>query len=586
MEFELLGRKFNVSDGQRNYIKIFNYYNDMANRAIKGFNADVANKLKENYNENALNFYYDKYVTETRKYLSQFGVYTLSESEIWEGFVSDRRGRTELMIECDKAEVEIGEDIPDELESTDERTWYFLKTWITMFNSGYFNTAIRIDIMSLCDFATEYLSENKYIDITPIYAGESQKAEAIYENLLSGNIPFSERENLVFSLIEMDYSEEKYYRYIFGNYPQAKFEIAEITKYLGFDISDIIENDLKNTYDFKSLKNEEDALKMMSDLKTTLEKYGMSDSPVKRELNKILVEYDIKARTYDGEVYATRILRAQAEKDDLALVELVGKVCQKSKPECNELISQIKNDQYTPKIAQKHIEKLKARIRTIDKENLEKIVSDISSKNEEECNAIKNDIVAYDTTEKIKEPFVLQVEKRICDIWEEEDFNEFSNLFLQTRVSDYFNINKNIEYIREKGRTETKEKFVNAFVKLNDEDVTSAAKYVMSKDGGFFSSIFNAGKKETYEILTLNERVIHPAINDAISRIRAEKEANKGKGLFGAFSKIKAEVQNVTTNTPIAQAKNTTGGFKFCTECGTKISEDAIFCSKCGAKQE
>ena len=108
----------------------------------------------------------------------------------------------------------------------------------------------------------------------------------------------------------------------------------------------------------------------------------------------------------------------------------------------------------------------------------------------------------------------------------------------------------------------------------------------MSKDGGFFSSIFNAGKKETYEILTLNERVIHPAINDAISRIRAEKEANKGKGLFGAFSKIKAEVQNVTTNTPIAQAKNTTGGFKFCTECGTKIAEDAIFCSKCGAKQE
>lgn len=589
MEFKVLGEKIIISEGQKNYFKIFSDFVEIADSAKRGFNAKVANRLKSTNEDNYLNYYYLEYVEKTKKYISRYGIYTVSDDEIWTGLKGEFNSRTYLDREYYETEQKIRSEMLSRAVRHEGDFSYFEldERMDNLADSEYFDIAIYNDVMKLFNFTMEYLRKNQVANIEPAYAEEANEAAAIYDNLLEGNVPFSEKEKLAISLIQLDFSEEEYYEYIFQEYPQSRYEIVQITNYLGIDMSDLIEADITSRYNLKSISSEEDAIGMMSDLKLTLEKYGVNDSSVKRELNKILVEYDIKARTYDGEVYATRILRAQAEKDDLALVELVGKIYQKNKTECNDLIIQIKHEQYTPKIAQKHIENLKARICTIDKENLEKMVSAIDGKNEEECNSIKKEITDYDTSDKIKEPFILQVEKRICDIWEEEDFNEFSMLFMQTRVSDYFNINKNIEYIREKGRTETKEKFIHAFLKLNEEDVTSAAKYVISKDGGMLASLFNMGKKDIYETLTLNERIMHPGINEAVERVRAEKEANKGKGLFGAFSKIKAGVQSATT-APVASTaqSSTTTGFKFCTECGNKIAENSKFCPNCGSKQD
>ncbi len=589
VEFEVLGKKIIISEGQKNYFKIFSDFVEIADSAKRGFNAKVANRLKSTNEDNYLNYYYLEYVEKTKKYISRYGIYTVSDDEIWTGLKGEFNSRTYLDREYYETEQKIRSEMLSRAVRHEGDFSYFEldERMDNLADSEYFDIAIYNDVMRLFNFTMEYLRKNQVANIEPAYAEEANEAAAIYDNLLEGNVPFSEKEKLAISLIQLDFSEEEYYEYIFQEYPQSRYEIVQITNYLGIDMSDLIEADITSRYNLKSISSEEDAIGMMSDLKLTLEKYGVNDSSVKRELNKILVEYDIKARTYDGEVYSTRILRAQAEKDDLALVELVGKIYQKNKTECNDLIIQIKREQYTPKIAQKHIENLKARICTIDKENLEKMVSAIDGKNEKECNAVKTEIANYDAEENLKESFFARIDKRIKNIWEEEDFNEFSMLFMQTRVSDYFNINKNVEYIREKGRTETKEKFIHAFLKLNEEDVTSAAKYVISKDGGMLASLFNMGKKDIYETLTLNERVLHPSINEAVERVRAEKEANKGKGLFGAFSKIKAGVQSATTAPAASTAQSsTTTGFKFCTECGNKIAENSKFCPNCGSKQD
>ena len=333
VEFKVLGEKIIISEGQKNYFKIFSDFVEIADSAKRGFNAKVANHLKSTNEDNYLNYYYLEYVEKTKKYISRYGIYTVSDDEIWTGLKGEFNSRTYLDREYYETEQKIRSEMLSRAVRHEGDFSYFEldERMDNLADSEYFDIAIYNDVMKLFNFTMEYLRKNQVANIEPAYAEEANEAAAIYDNLLEGNVPLSEKEKLAISLIQLDFSEEEYYEYIFQEYPQSRYEIVQITNYLGIDMSDLIEADITSRYNLKSISSEEDAIGMMSDLKLTLEKYGVNDSSVKRELNKILVEYDIKARTYDGEVYATRILRAQAEKDDLALVELVGKIYQKNK---------------------------------------------------------------------------------------------------------------------------------------------------------------------------------------------------------------------------------------------------------------
>ena len=100
----------------------------------------------------------------------------------------------------------------------------------------------------------------------------------------------------------------------------------------------------------------------------------------------------------------------------------------------------------------------------------------------------------------------------------------------------------------------------------------------MAKEGGFFSSMINMGKKDTYETLTLEGKVIHPAITEKIDELKNEKP--KGlfggikKSLFGGFgSSKKAEEPVQVSSKP-----------KFCPECGEKLTDNVKFCPNCGKR--
>lgn len=101
----------------------------------------------------------------------------------------------------------------------------------------------------------------------------------------------------------------------------------------------------------------------------------------------------------------------------------------------------------------------------------------------------------------------------------------------------------------------------------------------MAKDG-FFSSIVNMGKKDMYTTLTIEDKVIYPAITAKISGLKNEKP--KGlfggikKSLFGGFGSSKKESEPVAVE---AKAK-------FCSECGEKLSGTAKFCPGCGKRVE
>lgn len=577
MKFQLLGKEIEISEGQKNYLKIVADFENMANRACKGFSTEIVDHLMTIYSKNELNHYYDDFVIETRNYFAKHGVFTISENDISSVITSnsDFSGRSFLQNYFNEVWENIGDNAPN-YESSDDRTFYIIKKLDDTIKAGRFNNAIKVDIMALCDYVVEYLSENSVLDIEYVYDEDSKKAKAIYENLVAGNVDLNEGKHLAFSLIELDFSEEDYYRFIFNTYPQAKYDIATITNYIGFDISDLIEKDIKKSFNLKSILSEDDAIKMMSALQEEMKKYGISQCSRKTELEKILKDFDIKARTYDDVLYDTRELCNQAQKDDIMLNELHGVVENLDKSECNKILTEIVHMQCTPNVKNKHLKLLNDRITVIDLEYLKNVVEGIESKSEEECNQLKETISQYDTNDDNKTPYLKKIEECIYKIWDAEDFERFSEIFINTSVTDKQQQVENGKIITETGRTETKNLFFGAICFLNENDIEAAAKYAVAKEGGILSSLINIGKKSTYETLTLNGRVIHPAVTSAMNAIKEKKNEGFLSGL--GFKKPKLSIPSFSKSTP--------SGKKFCTACGAEMNPEAKFCQNCGNKME
>ncbi len=579
MEFTLLGKRIEISEGRKNYMKILAHYNSIANKAKQEFSSDYENtfgltffsssyaeKFSKKYSGDELNNFVMTYVRETRKYLATYGVYTLTDQEIWNEITKEYHGVSRLQYTLENFIVDNVSD-----DTTDKDIVPKIKS---RFESGYFHNALNNDIMSLCDFVLNYLCDNKITDIQFVYKKDASEAEAIYKNLLDANIPASEQERLAYSLIELDPRSKLYYEHIFCKLPQAKYEIAAIAKYLSIDLSDLIEKDILRQFDLKSISCEEDALKMMTDLNSTMERFGVFKSSRKTELEKILHDFDIKAKTYDGVQYATRELRNKAERDDQELHVLYGNAQTINKENYSAIISDISNSQRVETIKEKYVSIIKNRMQQLEMSEMEEIVKNVGVATEEECNVLKSTLSAYKTFVANKDKYFKCIEDRIVAIWDEEDFERFTEIFTQTRVSDSEQIGKNCVLIRESGRTESKELFIKALYLLNEAEVEAAAKYAVAKDGGLFASLINMGKKSAYETLTLGGRVMHPAILTAMEAIK-EKKSN---GILSSFGFGK----NRTKQQP-AQAQNSVGA-KFCSNCGAKIDSGAKFCSGCGTK--
>lgn len=581
MDFELLGRKISISEGRKNYMEILTHYKVMAEQAERDFRQEYdstlgtvffkstyAERFKKTYgSDDYMDDIVMRYVVKTRQHLAGYGVYNLSDSTIWnEGVVAEDRSVSRLqyefntfIMEC----IELGED--------DNA---FISRLQSKFDGNFFPACLYNDVMGLCDFVIDYLDKHKIVPIEFVNKRGAAEAAACFANLNESDIPLSERENLACLLIEQDPRKKQYYDYIFNQYPDARYEIAAIAKYLSVDISELIEKEIRRSCDLKSIACEEDALKMMEDLQESMEKFGVTQSSRLTELKAILSDFDIKARTYEGVLFDTRELRGQAEEDDKILYEIHGDVTGIGKSMCGAYLRQIAQMQIVTVIKNKHLQLLNDRIVCIDNGYMEGLLIGLDTLNEEECNCIKREIEHYDAAEETKAPFVTRVEKRIYTIWDEEDFERFTAIYTQTQVSDSEQVGKNCALIRETGRTETKELFIKALYLLNENEVTAAAKYANAKDGGVFASIINMGKKEAYETLTLNGRVMHPAILSAMEAAKTKK----GNGILSSLGFGK----NKNKHAPVQPA--TPGGAKFCSACGAKVDGGSKFCTNCGNK--
>lgn len=80
-------------------------------------------------------------------------------------------------------------------------------------------------------------------------------------------------------------------------------------------------------------------------------------------------------------------------------------------------------------------------------------------------------IRAYPAQEKIKELYLKKVQGRIEDIWSAEDGEIFDNLYLKTNIEDQAQKDAAIAYIKEKGRTSSSSKYLNAVTSCTPDNI-------------------------------------------------------------------------------------------------------------------
>ncbi len=616
MTVQLLGQEFEVQEGHINYMTILSHFKALAEEAMADFKQEYNSTLgtiifKFNYAEKFKGTYGNvgymdtivkRYITHAREYLTQYGVYTLSDNDIWNGAVLNNNDRyaSHLQEALNDYIVDLAErDLDDDS---------FVSCLQSKFSSNFFPSHLYNDIMATCDYVISYVEKNGIMKIRYIYESDVEKAKAIYENLMASCADNTDRElealkkwmlspdfdpnknfesptknkvsidtdtkkRLSLELLTLDPRQREYYAFIFENFPEDRFAITRLATDMSIDLYELVDADIRERFNLDALTCENDAIRMNELLNDCMSSYGISSCSRQKELQKKLTEFDIKARTYDGLLYNTRELRAQAEKDDCTLEMLHGDINVATKEYCNRCLSEIAHMEIIPEIKKKHLQLLNDRIYQIDITYLDGLVTGLAASSEDDCNRIKATIGQYDAPQDTKTSYIAKIDKRIYSIWDKEDFERFAEIFTQTEVGNSEQVGKNGALIQNSGRTETKELFIRALYLLNENEVETAARYAVAKEGGFFSSLINMGKKESYEILTLNGRVIHPAITRAMEAVKAKK--NSG-GFFAGFMHNKLAPTSTTATTSTAA--------KFCPECGAKIEEVPKFCPNCGNK--
>ena len=252
------------------------------------------------------------------------------------------------------------------------------------------------------------------------------------------------------------------------------------------------------------------------------------------------------------------------------------------KQKCTELLCKISDNHYLPEISQGYIEKINARIDAIELDIMLEMCLGMEEMSEQECNTLKDRIQEIDAREENKIQILERVDRRIYSIWDEEDFQKFSQLYCNTHSNDSGMVEKNMKLIAETGRTESKKLFLNAMNQM--QNMQTAAEYIFAKESGGLKALFSSGKEDAYITMTIGGRVMHPELLSYMDVLRTGKGKKKGffskMGGFGQSVKGQKSSEGVKVSEPSKAVSK-----KYCTECGTQIDSDARFCSVCGAKQ-
>lgn len=328
---------------------------------------------------------------------------------------------------------------------------------------------------------------------------DSDRAEALLEN--AKRFP-DKAQHLLLEAFKQDPASFDLLQYIFLNYRRERKNVLTIAKSFGISLSDTITSILSQEYTADAKTDESKAQAARKRILSLMDEMGLSESETLDQLeqdclDRVVANYSANAASCDEILNRIRDYTA-SEKNKQAIIKkhLIWQLGAEYHVEFTpEEVEAVIAPEYTQEArastpaaesAKKQILYKMSVMGAQQSTTLDQLESDCVARlctnythaDEKTCDAMLEKIRAYPPQEKIKELYLKKVQGRIEEIWSAEDGEIFDNLYLKTNIEDQSQKDAAIAYIKEKGRTSSSSKYLNAVTNCTPGNIKKAVAYV------------------------------------------------------------------------------------------------------------
>lgn len=327
---------------------------------------------------------------------------------------------------------------------------------------------------------------------------DSDRAEALLEN--AKRFP-DKAQHLLLEAFKQDPASFDLLRYIFLNYRRERKNVLIIAKSFGISLSDTITSILSQEYTADAKTDESKAQAARKRILSLMDEMGLSESETLDQLeqdclDRVVANYSANAASCDEILNRIRDYTA-SEKNKQAIIKkhLIWQLGAEYHVEFTpEEVEAVIAPEYTQEArastpaaesAKKQILYKMSVMGAQQSTTLDQLESDCVARlctnythaDEKTCDAMLEKIKEYPAQERVKEPFIKNIQGRIEAIWAAEDGEIFDNLYLKTDISDQKQLDAAIAYVKEKGRTASSKQYLDAFSSCNQKNFKKAKFY-------------------------------------------------------------------------------------------------------------
>lgn len=235
-----------------------------------------------------------------------------------------------------------------------------------------FCNAIYMDVFEWV-YIVEDMIEDSDILIRKITIADEETCESYRENLCQANLSRVQSYELAFRLFQLNPSERSYYELCFEKFPEQQVNLLKLGNYCKVDLTSAIDEVFQKIFRSFPHKTEQEAKELRRKMQIKQEELGVSSSATINKVDKMLVDFDVKARSFQGITFETREQRQKAEADFNSLTSLCGKIDKLSSNECKHLQQEISQAESVTEISEMFMTKISRRIITAEKDEAKKI---------------------------------------------------------------------------------------------------------------------------------------------------------------------------------------------------------------------
>lgn len=144
---------------------------------------------------------------------------------------------------------------------------------------------------------------------------------------------------------------------------------------------------------------------------------------------------------------------------------------------CNRLADKVRQYPAQEKMKEPFLELLQKRVESIWLEELTQACQGYETADESACEEFIAAIKAHKAPDVLKAPFLKKVQARIENIWSAEDGEIFDNLYMKTDITDSKAVAEAVSYVQNKGRTDSSKKYLDALNACTPKNIELAQLY-------------------------------------------------------------------------------------------------------------